>query len=160
MSLIHRSLKDAVTDGGDIEARSNMMAASLMGATAFQKGLGAMHAIAHPVGATWDAHHGLINAVVMPHVLRFNMSSIGDKLAHLARVLALPQSSPHAVVDWVHELKEHFDIPDHLSELGPTMADVDQLTPQVVTDPSGGTNPLPLHAANVRNLLKSCIGGQ
>ena len=94
----------------------------------------------------------------MPHVLRFNMNAISEKLTDLARVLQLPQSSPHAVVDWVQELKEKFSVPPDLSALGPTMQDLTSLAPQVLADPSAGTNPVPMTDDNIGALLQACIG--
>jgi alcohol dehydrogenase class IV len=159
MRLVHMGLTRAVQDGSNIEARSQMMAASLMGATAFQKGLGAMHAIAHPVGALWDAHHGAINAVVMPYVLEFNRSVIEPRMARLATSLGLPGDGYQAVLDWVHSLRTELGIPETLAELGPGLPDLDALTPLVLADPSGGTNPNALDEQGVKALLHACISG-
>src|SRR5439155_14197785 len=97
-------LARAVRDGGDLDARANMMAAALAGATAFQKGLGGIHALSHPVGALHDTHHGLTNAVFAPYVLAFNRKAIEDKIRRLAAYLGL-RPSVRAFLDWVLALR-------------------------------------------------------
>ena len=106
MRLIQRYLLTAVSEPDNIDARSAMMSASLMGATAFQKGLGAMHSMAHVIGANLNAHHGLINAVVMPYVLCANRSAIAPQMQDLARYLDLPDPGFMAVLDWVLALRK------------------------------------------------------
>ncbi|MCH7486605.1 MAG: iron-containing alcohol dehydrogenase, partial [Proteobacteria bacterium] len=101
MRLVHDWLPAAVKDGTDLAARANMMAAASMGATAFQKGLGAIHSLSHPVGAIYDTHHGLTNAVFTPYVLAFNRPAIEDRMARLARYLGLAKPSFEGVMDWV-----------------------------------------------------------
>ena len=130
MRLIHRALPQAVRHGDDVEARSDMMAASLMGATAFQKGLGAMHSMAHPIGATKNLHHGLINAIVMPYVLCLNRNHVADRLTDLARYLDLPDPSFMAVLDWVLALRSELGIPHTLGEVGLSHEDGIALAPQ------------------------------
>ena len=159
MRLVRVSLIEATESGESIEARSQMMAASLMGATAFQKGLGAMHAIAHPVGARWGAHHGTINAVVMPFVLEHNRSAIEEKMTVLAAHQKLDGEGIDAVIDWVRRLRVRLHIPKALGELGPSVTDIDTLAPEVLADPSAGGNPLPLDNASVTGLLERCIRG-
>jgi alcohol dehydrogenase class IV len=159
MHLVHSSLLRAVHDGQDIEARAQMMAASLMGATAFQKGLGAMHAIAHPVGALFDAHHGMINATVMPYVLEFNRSAIEPRLTRLATSLDLPGSGSQAVIDWVRSLRADLGVPEHLSALGPQASDIERLLPLVLQDPSCASNPVAMVKDEVESLLMACIEG-
>ncbi len=159
MRLIHRSLKRAYEDGSDLDARSEMLAASTMGATAFQKGLGAMHALSHPCGALLDTHHGLTNAVVMPYVLVFNRSSIEDRMTGLAAYLGLPEPSFQAVLDWVLELRESIGIPHTLGDLGVQEDLVDELTRRAVVDPSGATNPVPLNEFNLAQLYRAAISG-
>src|SRR5262249_57475153 len=114
MRLVKENLARAVKHGGDIEARANMMAAALMGATAFQKGLGAIHALSHPVGALHDTHHGLTNAVFAPYVLAFNRKAIEDKIKRLAAYLGLKPSF-RAFLDFLLALPPHIRIPHPLS---------------------------------------------
>ncbi len=107
----------AYNDGSNVSARAHMMVASTMGAAAFQKGLGGMHAMSHPCGAVLDTHHGLTNAVVMPYVLDFNRSSIEDRLTALARYLDLANPSFDTVLDWVPALREKLSIPNTRVEI-------------------------------------------
>lgn len=159
MQLIHRALPAAYRDGTDLIARSEMLAASSMGATAFQKGLGAMHALSHPCGAVLNTHHGLTNAVVMPYVLVFNRPAIEDKMTSLAAYIGMPNPSFQAVLDWILELRETIGIPHTLAELGVTEAHVDDLTAKAVIDPSGGTNPVPLNDSNLAQLYRDAMNG-
>src|SRR3984893_17566358 len=100
MRLIHRYLPRACADGKDIEARAHMLAAASMGAAAFQKGLGGVHAIAHPVGSWFNTHHGLTNAVILPYVITFNRTAIADKTDIIGRVLDLPARGYEGFLDW------------------------------------------------------------
>jgi alcohol dehydrogenase class IV len=159
MRLIHRALPQAVRQGDNIEARSDMMAASLMGATAFQKGLGAMHAMAHPLGAVHGLHHGLTNAVLMPFVLCANRSIIADRMTDLARYLDLPDPSFMAVLDWVLALRAEIGIPHTLGELGIDKAQGRALVAQAVRDPSAATNPVALNTAQYADLFDKAIDG-
>jgi alcohol dehydrogenase class IV len=159
MQLIHRSLARAYRDGQDIEARSEMLAASTMGATAFQKGLGAMHALSHPCGAVLDTHHGLTNAVVMPYVLTFNRDAVEDRMTALAAYLGMVNPSFQTILDWVLELREAIGIPHTLADLGVREEHVDELTAKAVVDPSGATNPVPLNEFNLAQLYRAAING-
>src|SRR6202049_4385450 len=116
MRLVKENLARAVKDGDDIEARANMMAAAVAGATAVQKGLGALHALAHPVGALHDTHHGLTNAVFAPYVLAFNRKSVEEKIRLLAACLGL-RPSFRAFLDWVLALRAEIRIPHALAGL-------------------------------------------
>ena len=160
MRLIKDWLPVAVADGSNLEARAKMLVASTMGATAFQKGLGAMHSLSHPCGAVLHTHHGLTNAVVMPYVLEFNRAAISDKLARLARCLDLPSPSFGAMLRWVLELREQVKIPHTLQDLGVAENHAAQLAPMAEADPSSGTNPVPLTAANLEPLYLRCIRGE
>ncbi len=111
--LVKENLARAVKDGGDLEARANMMAAAAMGATAFQKGLGAIHALSHPIGALYDTHHGLTNAVLMPYVLAFNRKAIEDKIKRLAAAIGL-RPNFRAVMAWVLQLRAEIGVPHTL----------------------------------------------
>jgi alcohol dehydrogenase class IV len=136
-----------------------MLIASTMGATAFQKGLGAMHSLSHPCGAVLNTHHGLTNAVVMPYVLLFNRTAIEDKMTALARYLNLPNPSFQAVLDWVLRLREQIGIPHTLQDIGVSEEYAAQLAPMAENDPSSGTNPLPLTADNLEKLYLRAIRG-
>ncbi|HMV69246.1 MAG TPA: iron-containing alcohol dehydrogenase [Myxococcota bacterium] len=155
--LVHRSLLAAYHDGSDLDARAQMMAASLMGATAFQKGLGAMHSIAHVVGAHLDAHHGLLNAIVMPWVLEHNRPAIEGRIAHLAHTLGLDPSF-EAFVGWVRDLRRATQTPDTLAAVGVTDAHVPAFAAESVDDPSTGSNPLPMDAAAFERLYRRALG--
>jgi hypothetical protein len=157
--LIHKSLETAVSDGSNIEARSDMLIASLMGATAFQNGLGAMHAMAHPIGAILNAHHGLINAIVMPYVLRHNRVAIEEKMARLGRYLNLDDPTFDGVLSWVLSVRDRIGIPKTLKEIGVTKDHIEILAVEAAKDPSGGTNPIPLTLDSLRGLLIESMEG-
>ena len=159
LRLIRTWLPVACREGDNVTARAHMMAASTMGAAAFQKGLGGMHAMSHPCGAVLDTHHGLTNAVVMPYVLAFNRPAIDDRMAALARYLDLSGSGFDAVLDWILDLRRTIGIPDTLSALGVTDAHVARLAAMAVVDPSAGGNPVPLTIENLTGLFNDAIGG-
>jgi alcohol dehydrogenase class IV len=160
MRLIKEWLPVAVRDGRNIEARAHMMIASTMGATAFQKGLGAMHSLSHPCGANLDTHHGLTNGVVMPYVLAFNRPAIEDKLARLAAYLSLPRPSGNAVIDWVIDLRKAIGIPHTLAELGVKPEHAGRFSTMAEADPSTPSNPRPVAARDFEYLYRSAIEGR
>lgn len=157
--LVRDWLPVAYEDGGNVTARAHMMVASTMGAAAFQKGLGGMHAMSHPCGAVLDTHHGLSNAVVMPYVLAFNRTAVDERMAALARYLDFDAPTFDAVLDWVLDLRRTLAIPNTLSELGVTADHVSRLADMAVVDPSAGGNPVPLTVDNVTGLFNDAIGG-
>ena len=158
MRLVHRALARVVADGSDLEARGSMMAASLMGATAFQKGLGAMHALSHPVGAVLDAHHGLTTAIVMPYVLEHNREEVAERLARAAAYMGL-EPSFDGFLGWVLALRAEVGIPPTLRAVGMSEAHAESLAPLAAIDPSGATNPLPLDESVLRGLyLRAVVG--
>ncbi|HKZ74798.1 MAG TPA: iron-containing alcohol dehydrogenase [Steroidobacteraceae bacterium] len=159
MRLIREWLPVAVKDGRNLEARAHMMIASTMGATAFQKGLGAMHSLSHPCGANLDTHHGLTNGVVMPYVLAFNRPAIEDKLTRLAAYLGLPKPTPAAVVDWVLELRRSIGIPHTLAEIGVKAEHAAAFAPMAEADPSTPSNPRPVTARELEQLYRNAIAG-
>ena len=136
-----------------------MMIASSMGATAFQKGLGAMHSLSHPCSANLNTHHGLTNAVVMPYVLAWNRPAIESKMVRLAAFLGLPQHSFAGVLDWILELRRTIGIPHTLAELGVTEEHAVAFAPQAFEDPSTGGNPLPMTSEKFAMLYRNCIKG-
>jgi alcohol dehydrogenase class IV len=131
-----------------------------MGATAFQKGLGAMHAMSHPCSARHDSHHGLTNAVVMPYVLEFNRPAIEARLGDLARWLNLKPVSFAGVMDWVLELRGRLAIPHRLDALGIAEADIDTLAVDAAADPLTGLNPRPLGEEDYRRLYGLALAGR
>lgn len=159
MRLVKEWLPTAVKDGRNLVARAHMLAAASMGATAFQKGLGAIHSLSHPVGAIHDAHHGETNGVVMPYVLVFNRPAIEEKLTRLARYLGLPDPGFQAVLDWVIALRKEIGIPHTLADLGVKESELDRLVPMAVNDPSTGGNPRPAGDAEMRRMFTRAIRG-
>lgn len=159
MRLVSQWLPVAVREGSNIAARAHMLAAASMGATAFQKGLGAIHSLSHPVGALYNAHHGETNGVVMPYVLIFNRPAIEDKLARLARYLGLPDPGFQAVLDWVLALRRQIGIPHTLADLGVRESDVDRLAPMAAQDPSTAGNPRPAGIEEMRQMFIKAIRG-
>lgn len=158
--LVAEWLARAVADGNDLEARANMMVASMMGATAFQKGLGAMHALSHPCSAILGTHHGLTNAVVMPYVLAFNRPAIEERLAALARYLDLGRHSFAGVLDWVLELRETIGIPHRLAALGVEPRHVTRLAPMAALDLTAPSNPVAVDQTSLATLYDRAIAGQ
>ena len=149
----------AVKDGRHVNARAFMMAASSMGAIAFQKGLGAMHAMSHPCSSLRGTHHGLTNAVVMPYVLAHNLPAVRERLAALARYLDLPGQSAESVVDWTLTLRNEIGIPHTLKEIGVDVDVLAEAAPMAELDPSTGGNPVPMTAADYDALYRKAIAG-
>jgi alcohol dehydrogenase class IV len=160
MKLIREWLPRAVEEGGDIEARGHMLVAASMGATAFQKGLGGMHALSHPIGALLGTHHGLTNAVLMPYLLAFNRGAIENRLARLAGYIGLENASFEGFLAWIIELRESLGIPHTLPELGVGEADIERIATMAEADPSAGGNPLPFDAAAARRVLEAAMTGR
>jgi alcohol dehydrogenase class IV len=160
MRLVKEWLPVAVRDGRNLTARAHMMVAASMGATAFQKGLGAIHALSHPVGALYDTHHGMTNAVVMPYVLAFNRDAIEDKLARLAAWLELPKPSFQAVMDWVLRLRDEIGIVHTLADLGVGADRLEELAQMAALDPTAGGNPVPVGVPELRLMFVSALEGR
>jgi hypothetical protein len=158
MRLVREWLPRAVADGADLEARAHMLAAASMGATAFQKGLGAMHAMSHPCSAHYDTHHGLTNAVVMPYVLAFNRPAIAEKMSLLARHLGIGEDF-EAVMDWVLDLRAAIGIPETLAAIGVPAGAASFLAPLAEADPLTGLNPRPVAAADYAGLYAQALAG-
>ena len=156
MRLVVDNLPRAYSDGTDIDARANMMSAAAMGATAFQKGLGAIHALSHPVGAHFNTHHGTTNAVFMPAVLQFNRPAIAERFDRVAAYLGIAGGFD-GFCDFVDRFNTSFGIPRTLSELGVTDPDLDVLTDAALRDPSTGGNPVEMTAENTRKLYESLL---
>lgn len=160
MALVGRYLQRAVEDGTDLEARAGMLAAASMGATAFQKGLGAIHALSHPIGAYYDTHHGLTNAVFMPYVLQFNRSTIEDKCERIARHLNLTNPSFEAFFQWIIELRTALNIPHTLDQIIKDDSRFEELSSMAVVDPTAGGNPVALTQANCLELYRGSYLGK
>lgn len=159
MRLIKDWLPRAVKSGTDIEARSHMLVASSMGATAFQKGLGAMHSLSHPCSANLATHHGLTNAVVMPYVLDWNRKALEEKMTRLAAWLGLADRSFAGVLRWVLELRREIGIPHTLEGIGVREEHAKPFAPQAFNDPSTAGNPLPMTIADFEQLYLNCVRG-
>lgn len=159
MRLVHASLRRAYADGSDLEARGDMQAAAGMGATAFQKGLGAIHALSHPVGARYDTHHGLTNAVFMPYVLAFNRPAVEQRISAAARYLGLAGRGFDGFMDWVLELREAFSIPHTLAGLGVDDAQAEHIAFEAEHDPSAGGNPVPVKAPELARIFHAAMEG-
>ena len=152
MRLVKEYLPRAYSYGTDLEARSHMMSAAAMGATAFQKGLGAIHALSHPIGAIYHTHHGTTNAVCMPAVLKFNKPAIKDTLAEAANYLGI-SGGFDGFCKFVDELNDSLAIPKSLAGLGIENPDIDRIVSGALIDPSTGGNPIKMTEENTRKLI-------
>jgi len=159
MALAAEALPRAVRDGRDSEARATMLAVSTMGATAFQKGLGAMHAMSHPCSARFGTHHGLTNAVLMPYVLSYNRPVIAQKLAVLARHLGLSRADDAGVLDRLLRLRQEISIPHRLTALGVPADAAELLAPLAAADPLSALNPRPATVADYGELYRRALDG-
>jgi alcohol dehydrogenase class IV len=159
MRLVKNWLPHVVENGADIDARMQMLVASSMGATAFQRGLGAMHALAHPLGAIYDAHHGTLNAILMPYVLNANRDVIQKPMQILARYLDLPTAGFDGVMRWILDLRASIGIPNTLNEIGIGHERQDDMGPLAVADPSSGSNPIQFTADQYSDILGKAVDG-
>ena len=156
MRLVFENLPLVYADPTNLDARAHMMAAAAMGATAFQKGLGAIHSLSHPIGAVYGTHHGTTNAVVMPMVLEFNRAKIEARINAAAAYLGIPGGFA-GFHDQVMDLRTLLAIPENLSALGVQFADLDMLTDMALEDPSCGGNPVVMTRDNTRALYDACM---
>ncbi len=156
MRLVKDYLPRAYADGSDLEARAHMMSAAAMGATAFQKGLGAIHALSHPIGAVHHTHHGTTNAVVMQPVLRFNRAAVEERLEMAARYLGI-EGGFEGFYAFVGDLNRELGIPANLTELGVSDPDIPALVASALRDPSVGGNPVAMTEENTTELLRACF---
>ena len=156
MRLVFENLPKVYADPTDLDARAHMMAAAAMGATAFQKGLGAIHSLSHPIGAVYGTHHGTTNAVVMPMVLDYNRAEIEDRLTAAAAYLGI-QGGFAGFRDQVMKLRALLGIPANLTAMGVKAADLDMLTDMALEDPSCGGNPKLMTRENTRALFETCM---
>ena len=156
MKLVIQNLPIAYNDPNNIEARSHMMSAAMMGATAFQKGLGAIHALSHPIGAIYNTHHGTTNAVCMPAVLDMNADKISDRFNQVSSYLGI-KNGFSGFCAFVREFNASLKIPENLSGLGVANVDIKKLTEEALKDPSCSGNPIELNSQNVLALIKKII---
>lgn len=157
--LVKEYLPAAVSDGNDLEARTHMLVASTMGATAFQKGLGGMHALAHPLGALYDAHHGLLNAILMPYVLKANQDVISERIERTASYIGLEDSSFQGFLNWVLQMRKDLKIPHTLAQI-----DIDESKQSLVAvmateDPSAGGNPIKFTTDQYQQIFLNAVKG-
>jgi len=156
MRLVFENLPLVYADPTNLEARAHMMAAAAMGATAFQKGLGAIHSLSHPIGAVYGTHHGTTNAVVMPMVLDYNRAEIETRLDAAAAYLGI-KGGFAGFRDQVMKLRALLNIPANLTAMGVKEADLDRLTDMALEDPSCGGNPKLMTRENTRALFQACM---
>ncbi len=159
MRLVKDYLPRATRNGADIEARGMMMAAAAMGATAFQKGLGAMHALSHPIGALHGTHHGMTNAVFMPYVLEFNRATIAERIGRAAAYLGLAPSFD-AFLSWVLALRAEVGAPHTLVALGVPLDQADRIVEMALVDPTAGGNPVALTREGARRIFDAAATGR
>lgn len=159
MRLVKDFLPRAFVDGHDVEARGSMLAAAAMGATAFQKGLGAVHALSHPIGAVYHVHHGLTNAVLLPYVLIWNRDAVETRIAGAARYLNLADPTFDGFMRWVLALREELEIPPSLADLGIRGEDVARLSEMAAIDPSAAGNPIAVGAPELAQICRSALTG-
>ena len=160
MRLINKWVLTAVNDGRNLDARMNMLTAASMGSTAFQKGLGAIHSLSHPVNALNNVHHGLSNAIFMPYVLSFNKDVIEEKIIKICEYLELKEISFNGFIDWILKLRKDLDIPHKLSEvIEEKDFDIDRLSKMALEDPSTGGNPKKLTVEDMKIMYEHSMSG-
>mgnify|MGYP003990021429 FL=1 len=157
--LVQEFLPRAVADGSDIEARTQMLVCSSMGATAFQKGLGGMHALAHPLGALFNAHHGTLNAILMPYVLKANRSEIEQRIDRLTRYMGLSETGFDGFMNWVLEMRKQLKIPHSLAEINIDTDQAETVGKMAVEDPSAGGNPISFSAEQYQQIFIDAVNG-
>ncbi|MDQ7051126.1 MAG: iron-containing alcohol dehydrogenase [Enterobacterales bacterium] len=160
IALIKQYLPIAVADGSNLEARTQMLVASTMGATAFQKGLGGMHAIAHSLGALYDAHHGLLNAILMPYVLKTNQNAIEDKIQSLASYLQLEDGNFNGFLNWILKLRQDLKIPHSLAEINIDQKDALKIGQMAIADATAAGNPIQFSAAQYQKIFEKAVDGE
>ena len=158
MALVKENLLKAVKKPNDLEARGNMLVASAMGATAFQRGLGAIHALSHPFGGLYDAHHGLLNGILMPYVLQANRKAIEKDIAKAAAYLGI-KGGFSGFMKWILKLRKDVGIPHKLADIGIDLKRLDEVAAMAVKDPTAGANPIQFTQAQYKALAKKSILG-
>ena len=160
IKLIYHSLIKVYQDGSNIEARMNMLTAASMGSTAFQKGLGAIHSLSHPVNAVNNIHHGLSNAIFMPYVLNFNKDVIEQKVLNICNYIKLEEKSFDGFLKWILDLRKKLEIPHKLSDIIKEKDfDIDRLSKMALADPSTGGNPKKLTLFDMKSMYQHSFSG-
>ncbi len=157
--LVREYLPRAVADGTDIEARTQMLVCSSMGATSFQKGLGAMHALAHPLGGLYNAHHGTLNAILMPYVLKANRSAISRRLERVTRYMGLKETGFEGFMNWVLAQREELEIPHTLAGLDIDDSQAETVAAMAIADPSSGGNPISFTPEQYQQIFIDAVQG-
>ncbi|MCK5070081.1 MAG: iron-containing alcohol dehydrogenase, partial [Desulfocapsa sp.] len=158
--LVQEYLPRAVADGTDIEARTQMLVCSSMGATAFQKGLRAMHALAHPLGGLYNAHHGMVNAILMPYVLQANRSAIEERVERLTRYMGFETPGFDSFLSWVVELRKNLGIPHTLAEIDIDATKAATVAQMATEDPSAGGNPISFTVDEYQQIFENAVHGK
>jgi len=158
LRLVHDNLSTAVHSPKDLDARGNMLMASSMGATSFQRGLGAIHALSHPFGGLYDAHHGLLNGIIMPYVLEANRPVVEPDIERAGRYLGI-DGGFDGFLAWVVTLRKDIAIPHALKDIGIDEARLDEVAAMAVKDPTAGSNPIPFTQAQYKTLAGKCVRG-
>ena len=159
LKLIRKSLLKAVSNGKDLSARADLLAAASMGSTAFQKGLGAIHSLSHPVNAQFNIHHGLSNAIFMPYVLTFNKDLIEDRIVSICDYLNIDKNFK-SFLEWILDLRKNLEIPHKLSDvIESNKIDLNKLSQMALDDPSTATNPKKLSLEDMKLLYEHSISG-
>jgi alcohol dehydrogenase class IV len=158
MALVKDNLARAVKKGQDLDALGNMLIASSMGATAFQRGLGAIHALSHPFGGLYDAHHGLLNGIVMPYVLKANRKKIEKDIERAAAYLGI-KGGFNGFLKWILGLRKEIGIPNRLADIGIDTKRLDEVAKMAIKDPSAGGNPIQFSEKQYKALAKKCVTG-
>ena len=159
MRLIKENLPRAVKKGTDLDARGNMLVASAMGATAFQRGLGAVHALSHPFGGLYDAHHGTLNGVIMPYVLKANRRKVEKDIERAAAYLGIKRGF-NGFLNWILSLRKEIGIPHSLADIGIDTKRLDEVAAMAIKDPSAGGNPIAFTDKQYKSLAKRCVTGE
>jgi len=159
LRLIKENLARAVKKGTDLDARGNMLMASTMGATAFQRGLGAIHALSHPFGGLYDAHHGTLNGIIMPYVVKANRRKIEREIDRAAAYLGI-KGAFDGFLRWILALRKEIGIPHTLAEIGIDTSRLDEVAAMAIKDPSAGGNPIAFTEKQYRALAKRCVTGE
>jgi alcohol dehydrogenase class IV len=160
MRLVKENLPRAAADGSDLDARAHMMSAAAMGATAFQKALGAIHSLSHPIGSLHHTHHGMTNAVFMPYVLVFNRAAISEKLTRVSAYLGLKRPGFASFLDYVMTLRADLGVPHDLPGLGVKNPDIALMAKMAPLDPTAGGNPVPLTEKDAARLFERAVMGK
>jgi len=157
--IIAKYLPIAVADGKNLEARGQMLVAASMGATAFQKGLGSVHSVAHQLGALYNKQHGLLNAIILPYALRQNKSAIEERMVHLGKVLGLQNEGTDAIIEYILDLRRELNIPHTLKEIGIDEDNAEEIGEMAFKDPSTPSNARPVNAKDLEQLFRVAVTG-